>query len=102
MIAAALLALASDAAGECAVRFTDVASAARLNFTHTRGATPEHRLPESMCFTSFLPTGIGASVYRRACGAKPRADVNKSLFPEPRPSAACADGSRCGGWAWCP
>ena len=48
MIAAALLALASDAAGECAVRFTDVASAARLNFTHTRGATPEHRLPESM------------------------------------------------------
>ena len=37
-----------SAGSDCAVRFTDVAPAARLTFTHDRGATPEHRLPESM------------------------------------------------------
>ncbi len=48
MISAMLLALAETAGADCIVRFTDVAPAARLAFTHERGATPEHHLPESM------------------------------------------------------
>ncbi len=32
----------------CPVVFTDVAAAAGLKFTHERGATPEHQLPETM------------------------------------------------------
>ena len=33
---------------DCPVTFTDVAGAAGLRFTHDRGATPEHQLPETM------------------------------------------------------
>ena len=32
----------------CPVSFTDVAAAAGLRFTHVRGATPAHQLPETM------------------------------------------------------
>ena len=32
----------------CPVVFTDVAAQARLRFTHVRGATPAHQLPETM------------------------------------------------------
>lgn len=32
----------------CPVVFTDVAASAGLRFTHDRGATPEHQLPETM------------------------------------------------------
>jgi enediyne biosynthesis protein E4 len=39
---------ASDTAPDCPVTFTDVASSAGLRFTHDRGATPEHRLAETM------------------------------------------------------
>ena len=48
LVAAALLAaLAAGAdAPECPVTFTDVAAASGLRFTHDRGSTGEHRLPE--------------------------------------------------------
>lgn len=41
-------AAASTKDAGCAVVFTDVASAAGIRFTHERGGTPEHRLPETM------------------------------------------------------
>jgi hypothetical protein len=39
---------ARDKDAGCPVVFTDVAAAAGLKFTHERGATPEHQLPETM------------------------------------------------------
>lgn len=44
---AALFVLLAGADG-CPVELTDVAAAARLTFVHDRGATPDHRLPETM------------------------------------------------------
>ena len=43
----ALVALAPGA-GDCPVTFTDVAPQAGLRFVHERGATPAHRMPETM------------------------------------------------------
>jgi hypothetical protein len=40
--------LGASPAGGCPVTFTDVAAQAGLRFVHDRGATPEHRLPETM------------------------------------------------------
>ncbi len=54
LLAAALgLGLAGAAAtagppAPCPVFFTDVAPTAGLRFTHVRGATPAHQLPETM------------------------------------------------------
>ncbi len=39
---------AAAPAGDCPVLFTDVAASAGLVFTHLRGATPDHRLAETM------------------------------------------------------
>ena len=44
---AALWALLAAAEG-CPAELTDVAAAAQLSFVHDRGATPDHRLPETM------------------------------------------------------
>jgi enediyne biosynthesis protein E4 len=49
--AVALLLLAAAPARKdagCPVVFTDVAASAGLRFTHDRGRTPEHHLPETM------------------------------------------------------
>ncbi len=43
-----IFALSTAAAPDCPARFTDVAPAARLVFTHDRGATPAHRMAETM------------------------------------------------------
>lgn len=36
------------AEGDCPIHFTDVAADAGIVFTHSRGATPEHHIPETM------------------------------------------------------
>jgi hypothetical protein len=49
--AAGLLLLAATPAARdagCPIAFTDVAASAGLRFTHDRGRTPEHHLPETM------------------------------------------------------
>ena len=48
VISAMLLALARPPAGDCPVRFTDVAPRRQPGLHPRRGATPEHRLPETM------------------------------------------------------
>jgi len=42
----AALAAGPAGAGDCPVQFTDVAEQAGIRFTHDRGSTPEHHLPE--------------------------------------------------------
>jgi hypothetical protein len=52
LVVAGLFALGAAQAARkdegCPVTFTDVAASAGLKFTHERGATPEHHLPETM------------------------------------------------------
>ncbi|HEY6065459.1 MAG TPA: CRTAC1 family protein, partial [Thermoanaerobaculia bacterium] len=47
-LAVALGSVAPAKDASCPVSFTDVAPAVGLRFTHERGATPEHQLPETM------------------------------------------------------